>query len=235
MTELLDASLRFPTVIFTVGLVIALVYWLFVVLGALDVDLFHADVAGAGKGGAEALKGLGDAVTAGKGGAEAVKGVKADLDGGVDGGFWHALGLAAVPITISFSLVMLVGWVASLLAMHHGAGLGLGGWLSPLVLLAVIVVGVPLAGVLVRPLAPLFRMQSGKTNRDYVGATCTITTGHVDDDFGQATVEDGGTVLVIPVRCDRPGALGRGARALIIDYDDQRNAYLVEPVEALPA
>ena len=222
MIELLDASLRFPTVIFTVGLCIALVYWLFVVLGALDIDLFHGDVAGAGKGGAEAIKGLG-----GDG-----DGHSADLDGG----FWHALGLAAVPITISFSVVMLLGWVGSLLAMDYGArGLGVGGWLAPLVLLVVIVVGIPLAGVLVRPLAPLFAVKGGKTNRDYVGATCTITTGHVDDGFGQATVEDGGTVLVIPVRCDKVRALARGQRALIIDYDDARAAYVVEPVDGLSA
>jgi len=41
VSELLSASLTFPTVVFTVGLGIALVYWLFVRLGALDIDLFH--------------------------------------------------------------------------------------------------------------------------------------------------------------------------------------------------
>ena len=86
MTELLDASLRFPTVIFTIGLGIALVYWVFVLIGALDIDLFGAD--------------LGDIAGTGKGGAEALKGFKVDLH--ADGGFWEGLGLAAVPITISF-------------------------------------------------------------------------------------------------------------------------------------
>jgi hypothetical protein len=126
---------------------------------------------------------------------------------------------------------MLLGWVGSLLGMSYGhASLGgLGGWLGPLVLLAVILVAVPLAGLLVRPLGPVFEVKSGKSNKDYVGATCTITTGHVDEGFGQATVEDGGTVLVIPVRCDRTGALARNQRAVIIDYDDSRAAYIVEP------
>ena len=36
---LIDASLQFPTVVFTIGLGIVLVYWLFVLLGALDIDL----------------------------------------------------------------------------------------------------------------------------------------------------------------------------------------------------
>lgn len=231
MNELLEASLRFPTVIFTIGLGIALVYWLFVLLGALDIDLFGGgDVTGA-------TKGMGEALTGGvKGGAEALKGVHADgdLDGG---GIWHALGLAEVPLTISFSVIMLVCWVVSLLGMSYGgASVGeLGGWLPALMLLVVIVVAIPLGGLLVRPLGPMFAIKLGKRNLDYVGFTCTVTTGRVDDGFGQATVEDGGTVLVIPVRCDRPGALGRGHKAVIIDFDPTRDAYVVEPVSSLTA
>lgn len=230
MNELLDASARFPTVIFTIGLGIALVYWLFVLLGALDIDLLGGSDAGG------AAKGLGDALAGGgKGGAEALKAIKigdgdhgADLDGG---GFWHVLGLASVPVTISGSAIMLVCWVGSLLGMRYAGGaLGdLAGWLPALMLLVVVIVGVPLAGLLVRPLGPVFEIKEGKSNKDYVGHLCTITTGHVDDGFGQATVEDGGTVLVIPVRCDRAGALGRGHKALIIDFDAARQAYVVEP------
>lgn len=220
MNQLLDASVRFPTVIFTIGLGICLVYWLFVLLGALDIDLF-GDAAGA------------------KGGVEGLKGIKLDHDADVDGGgFWHSLGLATVPVTISISVIMLVCWIASLLAMRYaGSSVGsLAGWLPAVVLLAVIIIGVPLAGVLVRPLGPVFEIKVGKSNRDYIGHVCTITTGHVDDGFGQATVEDGGTVLVIPVRCDRKDALARGHKALIIDFDDARAAYVVEPTtEALMA
>jgi len=225
VNQLLDASAQFPTVIFSIGLGICLVYWLFVLLGALDIDLL----------------GGGDAVHGAKGAAEGLKGIKldhghdADVDGG---GVWDALGLASVPITISISVIMLVCWIASLLTMNYaGTSVGsLAGWLPAIVLLAVIIVGVPLAGLLVRPLGPIFEVKEGKRNRDYVGHTCTVTTGHVDDGFGQATVEDGGTVLVIPVRCDRTGVLGRGHKALIIDFDEARAAYVVEPTtEALMA
>jgi hypothetical protein len=85
----------------------------------------------------------------------------------------------------------------------------------------------------VKPLAPLFAVREAKSNRDYVGSVCTITTGHVDDDFGQATYDEAGTVLVIPVRCGKGNPLRRGHRALIIDYDVARNAYVVEPAEML--
>lgn len=207
MHELIEASLRFPTVVFTIGLGIALLYWLFVLIGALDIDLL-----GGGKG------------------LEALKGVKLDADADAGGGLWDSLGLAAVPITITLSILLLVGWCGSLLAMHYGtAALGASSWLPGVVLVAMTVVALLVTSLAVRPLAPIFAVVEGKSNRDYVGHTCTISTGHVDDGFGQATVEDGGTVLVIAVRCDRPGKLARGDSALIIDFDADRQAYLVEP------
>jgi hypothetical protein len=228
--NLVDASLRFPTVVFSVGLSVALIYWVFVLLGAFDFDHgghTHVDVSGAAKG-------VGDAITGGaKGGAEALKGVDVDVDG--DGGdgdasLWAALGLGKVPITIALSAVFFVCWPLSLLAMHYAPDLvGTAGWVAPTILPATLIVGLPLAGLMVRPLGGVFALREGKSNRDYIGHTCTITTGHVDDGFGQATVEDGGTVLVIPVRCDRAGALARHAKALILDFDPERQAYFVEP------
>lgn len=237
MSELIEASLRFPTVVFTILLGIAMVYWLFVLLGALDIDLLGgADASGAAKGigdalaggakgGAEGLKGIGDAFVGSKGGAE---GAKLVVDGG--GGVWSGLGLGKVPVTISVSLILLVGWCGSLLAMHHLPGVfGDAAWLPATVLLGVVILAMPIAALLVRPLHPVFELKVGKSNRDYVGFTCTITTGKVDHDFGQATVEDGGTVLNIPVRCDRTDVLARNDKALIIDFDQARQAYLVEP------
>lgn len=230
MNELVEASLQFPTVVFTIALGIALVYWVFVLLGALEIDLLggadHA--AGAGKGLGDAFgagKGLGDALGAAKGGAEGLKGVKVDADGG----WWSGLGLGAVPVTISVSLILLIAWCGSLLAMHHVAPVVGAGWFGPVLMPVVLLAALFLAALAVRPLAPVFAFKEGKSNTDYVGHACTITTGTVDEQFGQATIEDGGTVLVIPVRCDRPGALRRGARALVIDFDPARQAYLVEP------
>lgn len=237
MNELVVASLQFPTVVFTIALGIVLVYWLFVLIGALDIDLFGGDVDVDVSG---AAKGIGDVLTGGaKGGAEAFHvhadvGVDAggdvggDADADVDGGgLWHVLGLGDVPVTISVSLITVLAWCGSLLVMHYVVGTG--GWWTVVVLVVAVVIALPIAAVLIRPIAPVFAVREGKTNADYVGHACTITTGRVDDSFGQATIEDGGTVLNIAVRCDRPGKLARGDKALIIDFDRERQAYIVEP------
>ena len=217
MNELVIASLQFPTVVFTIALGIVLVYWLFVLLGALDIDLLgggHVDVDVDVSG----LHAGGDGVDAGHGGDAG------DVDGD---GLWHGLGLGDVPITISASLITLLAWLTALLVSHYA--ITGGGWAALLVLIGAVVIAVPIAALLARPLAPVFAVKEGKSNADYVGHVCTVTTGRVDDDFGQATIEDGGTVLVVAVRCDQPGTLARGDRALIIEFDRERSAYIVEP------
>ena len=234
MNELLVASLQFPTVVFSIALGIVLVYWLFVLIGALDIDLFGGDV-DVDVDVSGAAKGIGDVLTGGaKGGAEALHAggdaggeLGGDADGDLDGGgLWHVLGLGDVPVTISASLIIVLAWVGSLLAMHT---LGIGGWWTVVVLVVAVVIALPIAALLIRPIAPVFTVREGKSNADYVGHVCTITTGRVDNGFGQAMVEDGGTVLDIAVRCELPGKLARGDRALIIEFDRDRQAYIVEP------
>ena len=85
---------------------------------------------------------------------------------------------------------------------------------------------------MVRPLGPLFETKEAKRRTDYIGSMCTITTGRVDKEFGQATIEDGADVLVVDVRCDAAdNKLARNQQAMIIDFDDERLAYIVETVE----
>jgi uncharacterized membrane protein (DUF485 family) len=210
VNELVDASLQFPTVVFTISLGIILVYWAFVLLGALDIDLLGGDADGIHADGFH---------------VDHAGHVDGDADVDVDGGVWHSMGLSDVPLTISISLIVLVAWCGSLLAASYVIGPVT--WERVVVLVAAIVVALPIAAVLARPLAPVFKIREGKSNADYIGHTCTISTGRVDDGFGQATLEDGGTVHVITVRCERGVQLARGDRALIIDFDRERQAYLV--------
>lgn len=215
MTELVQASTRFPTVVFTIALGIALVYWLFVVLGALDLDLLGGGHHDLDLGGGHDVGGGGDA------GGDADGG---DIDGG---GVWHSLGLGAVPLTISVSMIVLVCWCASLLATTYIAGDS--GWLRVILFPLVIIVAFPVASLLVRPLAPVFKIKEGKFNADYVGSLCTITTNSVDTGFGFANIEDGHSLVQIAVRCDKPGKLARGDKALIIEFDPARRTFVVEP------
>jgi hypothetical protein len=68
---------------------------------------------------------------------------------------------------------------------------------------------------------------------DFIGRTCVVRTGSVTEKFGEATLEDGGAGLVIRVRIEGSASLSRGEQALIVDWDAERESFLVEPMKAL--
>lgn len=206
MTEFLDAILAFPTVLFTILLGVVTAYWLFVMLGALDVDL------------------LGD--------VDGGEVIDLDGDGSPDGftGVIHSLGLAGVPLTLVLSLLVLAAWVLCLISMqllgNRAAWIGAGAALLSFAL------AVPLTALAVRPMRRLFVFQPAVENRSLVGKVCRVTTLSVNERYGQAELEDGGAGLLIQVRYNGPGRLARGDQALIFDYKDE--VFQVAPVgEAL--
>jgi hypothetical protein len=235
MQHFLTSVLTYPTVVFTTLLGIAMCYWLLVIVGALGMDVLGG--AEGHEGAAEGDLGHGDA---GHDTGHADAGHDAHGAPGVahgSTGLAGALKLRSAPLTVVISLVIFFAWVLSL-----GATSALGAVLAPLgaiaggsiVLLASLVCAVLLTSFAVRPLAPLFRVNEGGSRRALVGKVCTIvTTGGVDDKFGQARLYDAGTEYTLRVRADVDSGLHRGDRALVVDYDDDRDAYVVEPMDEI--
>lgn len=237
MNELLSVSLAFPTVIFTILVVVALVYWLFVILGALDVDLVgDADVDVGGDIGGDIGGDVGGDVGGDIGGDADIGG-----DGGDGGDASHhggagilaALGLRKVPITISISLISLFSWIICIIIMLALEDFdALPRWLlNVLVFFGSLTLSLPLAAICAKPIAPFFVIYESKKRKDYVGNVCKVMTGEVTSKFGQARIAEGGYVLDVPVRCDTDYKFSRHEKALIIDYDSERDAYLIEPMD----
>ncbi|HSR52097.1 MAG TPA: hypothetical protein VLV83_14795 [Acidobacteriota bacterium] len=234
MTEFLSEILAFPTVLFTVLLGLCLLYWLTVILGALDLDLFDSLLGLEGAEGAlESLEAL-DAVDA----VEAVDAV--DAAGGADaadaasGGFLDSLGIGGVPVLISLTFLSLFGWMVSYLGMRlvDDPAWVLGGAVTAgLVLLVSLGLGMLGAVVAVRPMRRFFNTPDARTHSSLVGSICTIATSSVDAEFGQAEIDDSGAGLLVQVRCGAGNQLKRGDKALIFDYDPKKQAFRVEPLE----
>jgi hypothetical protein len=234
LTEFLNAILAFPTVVFTIPLGVVVVYWLFVLLGALDINLLgdadldghgHTDLDVAGHGHAAGhLDGHGHVHVDGHGHTD-----HGDPDVDQAGGFAgliQALGLGGVPVTLMLSILILAAWAFCLGALElfgHGST-----WVSLAAPLGALALAVPVTGFVIRPLRRFFLSLAAPQNRDLIGKICTITTLRVDERYGQAEVEDGGAGLIVQVRSTDPGRLNRGDRALIFDYKDE--VFYVEPV-----
>ncbi|MEU2434335.1 hypothetical protein ABZ611_33465 [Streptomyces sp. NPDC007861] len=147
-----------------------------------------------------------------------------------------ALHLGGVPVAVSASLVIALSWFAAFTGSVLLARTSLSGALLHLAGTALLICSVPIAwrlsSVIVGPLAKLFPDEPGPSRRDFVGSTCTIRTGRVDGDFGQAEVvaRDGSTA-VVQVRQSGSDALALGSTGLLYAYDDAGEFFWVAPFD----
>lgn len=155
MSEFLDIALSFPPVVFSFGLIIVVLYWLTVIIGALDVDI--VDV-----------------------GAEA----ELDAGGGFWSAFGFGAVPFTVVLSLWITLgwiVTVLGttWVRSTDMFIPPAATGTA------VLVAGIGVGMLGAKLLTTPLAKLFEDAPATSHADLVGKVCVVRTGTVTLDSGR--------------------------------------------------
>jgi hypothetical protein len=258
MNEVLRLALSFPCVVYTVLLGVVLVYWLFVVVGAIHIgegsdgalDGFDPEGAiGASKGALEgaakgALQGHLDGMADGAGDVGDV----ADGGDAGDGGdgesnetsavglLINALHLRSVPATTILSLIITFSWLTCTIGMQlvsRDVPRGSAALVAWLVFAVSPILALPLTSIAARPLAKVFGHRQATQHTDLIGKTCVVRTGTVSKTFGEALLEDGGAGIVVRVRIDRELAVKRGDQMLIVDYDREHESFLVEPVDEL--
>ncbi len=243
MGNFLNIALTFPPVIFSFLLVVVVIYWLSVMVGVLDLDLFDLDFdldvdmdvdldVDMDMGGAAESAADGAAESAAEGAAEgsAEHGDTPGLNG-ILLGIYSWLSLGRVPITITVSVFTLYAWIMTFSGVYYlGASLPVAIGLF----VGATAASLFLTGPTVRPMRGLFHTHTKHGQETLIGALCVLTTGRVDEKFGQALFDDGGAGLNLLVRCDSPeNGIKRGDRALIIGYDSETRLYYVEPYENL--
>ena len=203
MADVLRASVELPTIVFTAILAIVAALWLLSLIGAIDIEVDAAD-------------GL--------------------LDDALE-----PLNLSEVPATVMLTVFGLAGWFVSVLAsvflLDARSGTALVvmaiviGLVAPLVAVGVVVwIGPKLAVVFVTTTAPSKRDLLGRV-AEVRSATVTETTGR-----GEATWPDG-TVSTVDLRTTPgadigPGELKRGDLALLVDWDEETDDFVVGKVPA---
>lgn len=142
------------------------------------------------------------------------------------------LGLGGVPVTVTVSVLTVVGWFVSVVGTVLIADLdtvvrillGIG------VLLVALLAGLFAARAVAAPLRRLYVTGGEASRNDFVGRECVIRTGRVTDDFGQAEVTaSDGSSAIIQVRQTGEHVLSNGGRALIFDYDIDGEFFWVAP------
>ncbi len=208
MIEFVNQSFSLFNLPATALLLLVLLYWAMVIVGAIGMDAvdfdFDADV-------------------------------DVDIDGDFDsvaGGFSsfaEFMHLNHVPIVIVLSVFALLFWASSFFGNHFLNPSG-----NNIIGLGLMSLNVPVCLVLTRliigPFAEGFKPREvDKVRESMVGLIGEVTTSEVTSEFGQVSIRQDGPELVINARTetDKP-ELGKGDAAKIVAYDYEKDTYLVE-------
>lgn len=202
----------FPTVIFTFFLVVAVFYWLVAVLGLVDMDILDFDIPDVdGELGVNPDSGLSNP--------------------DVLAGLMLKFGLNGVPVTIIVSFIALFGWIICYYTVHFLFPFIPSGLLTYLagipVFLFSFVVAVLITAQVIKPLRTFFKSTNQETTKYTLGQVAIVRTSRVDNDFGEAVLEDGGAGLILKVRTTGDETFKQGDRVVLFEYIQETNIYRV--------
>lgn len=202
----------FPTIVFTFVLLLVVLYWLIAILGFIDIDFLDFDLPDA-EGAMEINPDTGMSTS------------------NVLGGMMLRYGLAGIPVTIIISFITLFGWLICYYAAHFLLGFVPSGFFRFLIgipiLLGSLYLAVLITSVIIRPLRPLFQKAQQETVKKVLGQTVVVRTSRVDNDFGEANLEDGGAGLILKVRTKGDQVFAKGDRVVLLERLDGDNIYRV--------
>jgi len=217
MVELISAAFAPVNVVFTVLLLLTGLYWITVILGVLDINLFDVDVVD----------------------SSPEIGMDADADVGLDGmemGIGRSILLffyvGEVPTMILVSILVLSLWTFSVLGNYY---LNPGG--SFLVATPIFIGNLVASAFVMKlftvPLKRLYVMLNKDYNApgDVIGRICRVVTTHVSKDkMGQAEVPTKGAPILLNVLSQDEHVFRKGEEAVIVALDKQKGTYLIAPV-----
>jgi len=215
MDNLLNILSEWPTIVYSVLLCVALLYWLLGIIGLVDVSHHGIDF---DHGGIEAHGGD----------------VHAEGDHMPNvASYAVAFGLTGVPLSIVLTLLSIFGWTATALATRYLLPLLPGGMTRTLVgLLIVVLALIPaifFTALFSKPLRGLFAAHPAPSNESLIGLRCRVTTLKVSENFGQGSVDNRGASYNIKIAASEPNTLGKGSMTAIVSYHPKTQRYLVEP------
>lgn len=219
MTELFQAALSAPNIIYTLLLVIMLLYWLSVIAGGLDMNAFDIDLD-----------------------VDADVDLDLDVDANVDGGGgtsgWlagalHFFNFGKLPSMVIFSFVILFLWTINMIMNHY---LGGGSLVFALMLMMpILFISLLFTKVITTPLVPIFQqLNTPEEDVDFVGMNCKLTVTANKTKKGQAEVIHKNRSLLIYVKVDEDDVdkINKGEEAVILrPSKDASYFYIRKPTE----
>ena len=218
MIEFITAAFSSVNIVFTVLLLLMGLYWITVILGVLDVNLFEIDLPDSG--------------------LEADADLDADIDANaVPSGslrsFLHFFYIGEVPTMVLASVLILSLWSFSMLGNYYFNPKG-----SMIVAIPVFLGNLVASAFVMKLFAMPLRRVYMMLNKDYnapgdvVGRIGKVTTTRVTQDkMGQVEVPTKGAPIILNVLSQDDHQFALGDEAVVVSKDSERGTYTIAPVD----
>jgi len=209
--EFLNVAFSPVNTVLTVLLGLSVIYWLFTILTGLDIDVgIHSDV-------------------------------DADADIDVPDGHVHTpdhdpsawmhflkfLNLDIVPITYFLTLSLLITWLGSFYLNYF---IPLPTWAGILIIFPLMIGGMLLTKIILKPLNPFFKEinHKGELSYAFLGREGRLKSSIQDDKIGMMEVFIGSDPMTLMVRSKDGSRLEHGSRVMIVDEEPEKRIYYVQ-------
>ena len=208
MTTFYQIISSFPTVIYTVPLIVCIAYWLVAVLGMVDIEILDID-----------MDGDIDAADS----AAAQSGIA---------GLLMRLGLTGVPLTVIVTLIAAIGWLSSYYTVYYLQPI-----IPDLLIFTVpfklgtlfttLIFSTLLTAQIIKPIRALVKKLDIDETKHIVGQTITVRSGTVDQTKGEGVMDDGGAGLILNIRSSGNDTFKKGDLVVAIEEINDQNLYRV--------
>ncbi len=210
MMQVLYEAVQPANLVYTILLGLSIIYWIIVILGALDVDGIDFDF-------------------------DVDADVDVDSDIEVGGNFLSTVlaffNFGKVPFMIIFSFTSLWMWIIGVLSNHY---LGLGSIVfAAMLFIPVLFVGLLLTKITTTPLVPFFVSLGGDVeNVEYTGVEGKIVLPLKGNEIGQLQIVYNNDVHLLNVKLaedNQEWNLRKGDKAYIVSHNKEKDYYSIVP------
>ncbi len=197
MDDFLQYIFSFPIIAFTIPLMIMIVFWIFALLGTIDIEILDPDIdsESADGTGSSFLESLGlDGVPL------TVAITLVEIYGFV---FVYLARKFITPLFDGILTATASGFVTAIFSL---------------------VLAIPFAAYTSKPLRRVFVTHEAIEKSDLIGTYCIVTTQTVTQTFGQARAEDG---MIYSVRTAPDQQIAGGSTVVLIDFNKDDDTYTV--------
>ncbi|NMM47303.1 OB-fold-containig protein [Marinigracilibium pacificum] len=203
MSEVLAASVSPANIIITALAIFVVIYWITVIIGVLDIELFDFDLDTDGDFDGASVLWLNNVLA-----------------------FFN---LGQVPVMIFLTFLIIPSWTMTMIVNDL---IGNSSFIIGIpIVFGSLFVGLFIAKFMTTPFVKIFGKlnSSGDSGDVLIGKVCTITIPASSNKTGQAKVSTKGAPHLLNVRTTTDMLLKTGETGLVLEFIKETNTYLIEP------